>query len=476
MLVLPFLLAAAPVLFLYGVNSGEVTAGSVWLPLLVSLAFAGIVLGIFYLITRDKGKATLMTSFVLVVFFSYGYFVESVNKLMHIIQHYDPIENANPQLVATSRTMDVAWLGLYVLILVLGLLILRKVTANKERTAAINKFLVVVAAAFLVISLGQVAYHAMSGKKGAVKQTAEVNQGSKAVTQAATSERPNIYYIILDGYSGQKVLSGFNYDNSAFLQQLQKDGFTIPADAKSNYTSTYPSLASSLNMQYVGKTKALPSNLELQKMIEYNEVMKFLRSKGYEIVHIGAPYPATSINRYADISYSGLSGYRDEFSSAFIRTTMARGLVPGNSWFISKEKVLQPFSVIPTLATSLSKPFFVFAHVISPHPPYLFDANGKAINPDVKNVHQAYLDQLTYVNKRVETLIHDILTKNKVPPIIIFQGDHSILYTNNILNAYYLPNGGSSALWSGITPVNTFRMIFDRYFGAHYKPLVDQAP
>ena len=103
MLVLPFLLAAAPIVFLYEANSGEVTVGSLWLPLLVSLAFASIVLGIFYLITRDKGKATLMTSFVLVAFFLYGYFVEGVNKVMNAILNYNTID---------TRTTDLAWLGL----------------------------------------------------------------------------------------------------------------------------------------------------------------------------------------------------------------------------------------------------------------------------------------------------------------------------------------------------------------------------
>lgn len=361
--------------------------------------------------------------------------------------------------------------------LVAGLLILRKLTENQKRTAQINKYLTVAAAAFLVISLGQVAYHSMGGNKGAVKHTVAVSNNSKALSQGANSTRPNIYYIILDSYSGENTLRGLHYDNSAFLQQLQKDGFTIPANTKSNYKNTFPSLASSLNMRYVGKSKALPSDGELRQMIEYNNVMKFMRSKGYKIVHIGSPYAATNVNRFADVSYTPVSPiYRNEFTTALIRMTMARGLIAGDSWWVSKEEVLHPFTIIPSLATDSSKPIFVFAHVLPPHFPYLFDANGKSINPNVKNVYGAYLDELTYVNRRVTTMVHEILANNKVPPIIIIQGDHSVWHTPDILNAYYLPNGGSSALWSGITPVNTFRMLFDYYFGAHYKPLVNQSP
>ena len=42
-----------------------------------------------------------------------------------------------------------------------------------------------------------------------------------------------------------------------------------------------------------------------------------------------------------------------------------------------------------------------------------------------------------------------------------------------ILNAYYLPDGGERVLYEGITPVNSFRMIFDQYFGASYDKLED---
>jgi hypothetical protein len=42
-----------------------------------------------------------------------------------------------------------------------------------------------------------------------------------------------------------------------------------------------------------------------------------------------------------------------------------------------------------------------------------------------------------------------------------------------IFNAYYLPQGGSVHLYDSITPVNTFRVVFNAYLGASYGLLED---
>jgi hypothetical protein len=42
-----------------------------------------------------------------------------------------------------------------------------------------------------------------------------------------------------------------------------------------------------------------------------------------------------------------------------------------------------------------------------------------------------------------------------------------------ILSAYYLPDGDMSALDPGITPVNSFRLVFDQLFGGKFSRLDD---
>ena len=98
---------------------------------------------------------------------------------------------------------------------------------------------------------------------------------------------------------------------------------------------------------------------------------------------------------------------------------------------------------------------------------------------------EGYKRQLIFINKKVQEMIDRIIINSPDPPIIILQSDHGPLsqlglesiYKErmSILNAYYLPNNGQKLLYDNITPVNTFRIIFNYYFGANLKLLIDES-
>ena len=44
-----------------------------------------------------------------------------------------------------------------------------------------------------------------------------------------------------------------------------------------------------------------------------------------------------------------------------------------------------------------------------------------------------------------------------------------------ILNAYYFPDGDPTKLYPSITPVNSFRTLFNMYFNAQYPLLPDKS-
>ena len=47
--------------------------------------------------------------------------------------------------------------------------------------------------------------------------------------------------------------------------------------------------------------------------------------------------------------------------------------------------------------------------------------------------------------------------------------------TMRIFNAYRLPPDGNKLLYDSITPVNSFRLIFNYYFGTDYELLSDRS-
>jgi len=146
---------------------------------------------------------------------------------------------------------------------------------------------------------------------------------------------------------------------------------------------------------------------------------------------------------------------------------------------------------------------FVFAHIMLPHPPFVFDRDGNSLLPDrpyilwdgslfpgtTEEYQQGYTEQMTFLNQKLVQVISGILARSSKPPIIILQGDHgpgaffnmNDLDSNlclrerfSILDAYYFPDGDYRLLYPTITPINTFRVVLNQYFGAQLDLLDDE--
>jgi hypothetical protein len=132
-------------------------------------------------------------------------------------------------------------------------------------------------------------------------------------------------------------------------------------------------------------------------------------------------------------------------------------------------------------------PKFVFMHIISPHEPFVFGPDGTPIDPlpfmDKNQLYtqdeyiQGYREQVPFVNMELEKMITTLITKSTRPPVIVLQTDTGPLFTTGpdmfkILNAYYMP-GHTGQLYPGISPINTFRVVFNAYLGTDLPLLND---
>src|SRR3989304_3246876 len=267
---------------------------------------------------------------------------------------------------------------------------------------------------------------------------------------------------------------------------------------------TYLSLASSLNMEHIDsltdkvgpktQSTAVPA-----QMIKNNKAAGFLRSRGYRTVHFRSGWSGTDRNDFADVQIEYGTG--DEFAMMLIETTALRSFEPelGLVKTRARNRILSMFRNLEEIPKR-REPTFTFAHFVPPHPPYFFGAKGEEVKrPKLKmdglvwTQKQKYLDQIVFVNNQMKAVIDRILAESKVPPIIVIQADHgsaSTFYTEKrggwrrptdrqlkermrILNAFYLPGGDYRGLRRDITPVNTFRLIFNRFLGGRFKPVKD---
>lgn len=312
--------------------------------------------------------------------------------------------------------------------------------------------------------------------------------------------RPDIYYIIPDGYANEHVLENIYEDSDQdFLDFLSEKGFYIATESRANYGHTTLSLASSISMNYLqdiaekfGPQSKDPT--EPWRLIRSGEAIQFLKDSGYKFILVRSGWGPTNYNQNADIAIR--CGEYNEFMKVLIHSTMMI-LLEGKIWFPdwTRNMTINQFNELGKVA-SLEGPKFVLTHFPLPHPPFVFGAEGEPVNPDDLTLgsniwipRSRYYGQLRFMSFKLRKVITEILEKSEKEPVIIIQSDHgpaSLENWNNpsdefitermmILNAYYLPAGDTARLYKDITPVNTFRLIFDTYFGADYQMLNDSS-
>ena len=475
----PIFFAIYPPLFLYSINLWQTEIDVLWNPLTLVL-YATLLL--WYLLQRIFGRRLLvglLTSFILFMFFAYGHVHGALLNREIVIGYH--------------RYLLPLWLLLFGVGLVL---IFRSRTHWKSMTLILN----LVSALFVLqASVGMVRW-VYTRNQSISLQLGRVPE----VVLSPVGTIPDIYYIILDGYMRSDYLEKeLDYDNGQFLTFLRDKDFYVAEKSHSNYPYTAFSLASSLNMRYINYlSQAMGEDSKdftvTYPFIQTSEAARLLKTLGYRYVQVGTSWSVTNYSKTADqmVSYLSVSD-ADQFFNLFLRTTLAAFLFESRGE-AERATVLYAFDQIPRLGDD-GQPTFVFAHIVSPHPPYVFDAQGGKVETpeegwDSTGTKHAYLDQVKHVNLKVMELVDKLLSSDK-PPVIILQADHGWAWAIGwdlypyvpvderfdyeqvfgILNAYYLPGKGTESLYPTISPVNTFRNIFNLYFNASLRLLPDES-
>jgi hypothetical protein len=278
----------------------------------------------------------------------------------------------------------------------------------------------------------------------------------------------------------------------------------VAGRSATNYPQTQLSLASSLNFMYLdGLADQMGTETDnrqpLQMMVKYNKIFRSLRNHGYTILAFASGYGATDITN-ADIFMAPPKQWDiSEFQEALIMLTPLS--VFRETFFdVRRNRVTYAFDHVAD-AAQVDGPVFVFVHVQVPHWPFIFGADGRPIEPhngigmrgdyEYDEFIAGYRDQLAFVNESLQIAIDEILAQSPDPPIIIVQADHGpdakldyggwdieksyVPERMAIFNAYYFPDQNYEALYEDITPVNTFRVVFNNYFGTNYELLEDKS-
>lgn len=379
--------------------------------------------------------------------------------------------------ITLGRQRLVLWMTICILFMLFSWFI--------SRQPLVSKVINVMGFVLVVIPLLELSLFVLQTEKSTLQTTTK--------SQQTAYGSPNVYWFILDMYTREDILKRhFNYNNSDFVSTLKEQGFFVASRAVANYASTKLSISSTLNMDYylpVGK-KLHPS-LWNERLQGFNNTVTRFKSLGYDYIHAepGGNTLKTRCGGLEDKCITARPHGAISISEAEVGLFKLTPLFP-------LIRVLAPdlFSfdftsledIMVKIDASSRRPFFLFAHIISPHPParyakdcsMLSKTQWTLIGDTPKTDLQHYMSDLSCLNGSMLRIVKQILQTDKNEPIIIIQGDHGIridlksiyaslsdeqawTFTWPILHAMRLPSTCSQYQEHSFSPINSFRIVFN---------------
>lgn len=491
--VYPLFFSIYPVLTFYINNRSQLRPQFLIRPLFILPSAILLLLTIFGNILHDWHRAAFLTFLITMLVLYYG--------VIRIV--------VGNSLMGDYRLLP-HWILLPFLSFILFILGNRRLWCRITTPKIISQLLSVIGFTAIVLTLGRFVITLPSNRLViAGARVVDLNISNDMTDVNDPLYLPDIYYLIFDGHARTDILAElYDYDNSIFTQSLQQRGFFIAEESYTNYMQTALSLSSSLNMSYLDlPTDTADRNL-LARMIKDSYLRTFLENYGYQFVAFSSGYDYTEL-RNVDIYYNPFPNQVDlnHLEGMLMDTSLGVVLTDYNiitrpdGYKRHRDTVIYPFNHIAE-AARLPGPKFVFAHIMAPHPPFIFNEDGLPVQPDrpyynadgdaYKGTREEYLTnyskELSYIDKRIIGMVDDIIDNSLDKPVIILQADHGPgAYLNwkqydescvqermAILNAYYLPGVNEDVLYPSISPVNTFRIVLNEYFETQLELLDDR--
>jgi len=493
----PLFLILLPLFFMYsGYNElfGFLTFPFLTLNFFSILLIIAIVVIVSWLLFRNISKAAVFTFFVSLFCLAFGYLHDSLKQL-HAPEWITKFTVIFPVisllfvvLFIYLRKRKKSFTELYLFLNLLFVILLLSEIPNSIRRYSLDKS---------VHNLIDFRFNVLNAYKPSV--------------QLADSLKPDIYFLVFDAMGSSKSLqSGLGRNNYRLDSFLRQQGFYVAANAKANYNWTIHSLSSTLNMDYLPGWIAPVMNDPKayfwgSASFLDNSLFAVLKKEGYNI-HSYQPisfnnkdWPGKSYFnglRKNHFYYKTLPGriFRDIFWNyskidiGFIKQMQMQIIEDRN---IEKKTYFDTTRALIKNASSFTgKPKFVYGHFMLPHDPYIFDSSGHVKSPAETIIKRkeddvdAYFNQVLYADKVIKELVTYIQQHNKRNAVIIIEGDHGYRsfentehqnYSFQNFSAIYFPDQKYELLNDSLSPVNTFRIVLNKYFAAGLSLLKDSS-
>lgn len=477
----PVCFAVWPVAALYAQNAERYPVSVVLVPSAVFIFMAAALYVGAWLVFRNAVRSGLFASLVVIAF--------------HVL--WKPV--IQDRVVPAPGVPSTAIYVLYsVLVVLIAAWLLRKSEAFQLNA---TRGLTVLSVVLLLLPAVQGAANYSPGGDGSDGALPPVDL--EAVETFDSAARPNVVLLILDGYGRSDLLEErFGFDNRAFEDALEARGFVVATNSTSNYNTTNWSLPSFLNLDYLdalgldgGDEKGLSAAIRRHRALEYFKALgydTYAFSTGYEISDPGKGTDHVIHSRYPWFEFSEFEYAAAEFNPVAGLVRAAGFDFAHRAWY---SRIVFTLNNLHRPLVNADGPVYVWAHVVAPHWPFVFEADGgprytemaftlreqPGVFESAESRNETVQNQIQGLNKHVLEAADRVFGASNEPPIFLIVSDHSpgdgTPMPREMRNfcAVYLPDAGSeidAEVLDSLTLVNVFRVVFNTYFGGEF-PLLE---
>lgn len=429
---LPVLVGVLTVVSMFAANAEHLGWGQLWAPLLFVILWSLVCWFLLWLVPRGRSIVVVLASITVLVTMLWDLFPQLPQKYI----------------MTTGIPQVVIWLGISVLAV--------KFHKSVIKAVPIATAIILVA---IIVSSGQAAISIAS-----VDNTETSSQGIVETSE----DYANIYFIVPDRFGSLDGLreSGLSEGNiSWFAQELRDRGFYVREDALSSdtFASTDRAVSTTRTLRYLASVLNFGEELsedigfsKASQMVRNPEIIQILHSLGYTCYNVGSWYPETAVCGAADYNYVYKASnpvqwlYVNEFGAAVLDRSIWRYfIVTGNQ--TERDRQMFQLQSIRDIASDGISPKFVFVHLLLPHPPFVWTADGQPMDGEWEQQNQLslnlYGDMLRYLQQVqfTESYLLEMVDSIDDNAIIILQSDEGICFTRPSEN-----EGLSNTQWNGV--------------------------
>ncbi len=367
-------------------------------------------------------------------------------------------------------------------IFVLGTALVININKSKNTFLTLVKYLNIIFFLFIVFDFVQIL-----NKKNSTKNSIAFD------IDCANCKKPNIYYIVLDGYSSNSILQKeFNFNNNNIDEYLKTNNFKVLSEAKSNYNITPYSIGSTFNMNYNSNingdvfllqdfTKGVRQLYDIALFPSYSKFGYTINNYSFfEFKNIKKLAPIFDVFSMENLFLKHNLFYQMYFDLDFHFVDNLLKIKEKRNEIIKDKDKLNPtlFNLFKqNLEKNNSQPTFNYLHYYTPHLPYTRDSLGNSIvyNDTVPEAIQ-YINQVKYTNQLIKSTINFINKNDGNEKIIILQADHGFRFDKqdkykdefpNFSAIYFTRQNLLDSIPNDLNNVNTFRYINNLFFNAN---------